>query len=106
MALSEFDLIEKRMKKHVTTFQEKQNGTYRPPSRPQMDCIHKGLEVSLCVRMKQYSFLDEKFTTVVDTLSEEVAEQTARKLATESGWKWIAYVISIKPKIQELSREF
>lgn len=102
--MTELEQFERKMKKELGVFEEKKNGTYRPPTKTHIDSIHRGLEVTLLVRMKKMSFLDEKFTTVVDTLSEFVAENEARKRALEEGWRHIAYTVSIKPKISELSQ--
>ena len=86
--------FEKRMTRDLQSFQEHGRVVECRKAVPARAGV-RGLEVTLLVRMKKRSFLDEQFSTVVDTISKLEAEIEARKRATAAGWPYIAYVVDI-----------
>lgn len=87
----ELALFEKRMARDLESFRE--HGRVVKKKRPEAQVPHsRGIEVNLCVRKKKYSFLDEEFVTVVNTISELEARLVAERRAREEGWPVIAYV--------------
>jgi hypothetical protein len=88
--------FEKRMTRDLQSFQEHGRVIERKKAVPARAGV-RGLEVTLLVRIKKRSFLDERFTTVVDTISKLEATIEARKRATDAGWPYVAYTIDIVP---------
>lgn len=93
--MSELDMFEQRMRRELSKFQsDKLPTNVRPRKKPEVSRPSKGVEVTLCVRMKKNSFLDERFTTVVEgTISVLEARIEARRRAEQAGWKHVAYTI-------------
>lgn len=90
--------FERRMKKELEKFQDGRSAVkVLPRQKPVVERPVKGMEVTLCVRNKKNSFLDQKYTTLVEgTISSLEAQIEATKRAREAGWQHIAYMVDYR----------
>lgn len=92
----DLERFERKLKKDLNTYEEKKAGTYRPVKKVEIDHIDKGFRVTLVVREKRMSLLDEHFTVVIPTISRLEAVIEAEKKARLQGWPVIAYVYEVE----------
>lgn len=93
---SELDVFERRLKKELLTFEEKKAGTHKPIRKPVVDHVEKGFRVTLNVRKRRHSLLDDQFTVDVQTISRLEATIEAEKQARKAGWPVIGCVFSVE----------
>lgn len=94
--MSELNDFENQLKKELRRFETSRSPVRVKERKPPVRVAKqpKGLEVVLCVRNKKNSFLDERFTTLVEgTISQLEARIVAERRAREAGWKHIAYLV-------------
>jgi len=97
--VTDLERFEREMRKSLEAFEGERNPTKLKPPRRRVVVSKqtRGVEVTLCVRDRKHSFLDERFVTLVEgTISTLEARIEAEKRAKNQGWRHVAYLIDTR----------